>query len=113
MGVGNLKKTDKPLPHAATSAEADAFIAGARVDGQNRDMGDKAFLNKKVKKVKRWKSTMFSLDDELNQEIDRLSLLPRTVKRSRSDVIRVAVRLLAEQGDEGAKALLELMDDNS
>lgn len=107
MGVGNLKKPDKPLPHAATSAKADAFIAGAKVDGQNRAMGDKAGGNKKVK---RWKSTMFSLDDELNQEIDRLSLLPHTVKRSRSDVVRVAVKLLAEQGDEGAKALLESMD---
>lgn len=106
MGVGNLKKQDK-ASHASSSPEAEAFIQGAKVDGQ------RAAKTSGNRKPKVWKSVMFSLDNEISDEITRLSLLPRTVKRSRSDVIRVAVGLLAEQGDEQAKILLESMDDNS
>ncbi|MNY77363.1 hypothetical protein D3C86_2172360 [compost metagenome] len=40
-----------------------------------------------------------SLDEQVDAELDRLSLLPRDFKSSRSDVVKAAVALLATHSD--------------
>lgn len=45
-------------------------------------------------KEKGYKRITFSLSDEVDKEVDRLSLVPRDFRASRSDVIRAAIALL-------------------
>ena len=96
MGVGNLRKGANP---AATSPAADDFINAAKVDGKNSSSAVSA--SQRV-----YKRVTFSLTDELDKEIDRLSLIPRGFRASKSDVIRAAVALLSDQCDEGISRLL-------
>lgn len=88
MGIGSLKKDARSK---AASKEADEFIAGAKVDGSRAE--------KPAKRERVYKRVTFSLSDDIDQEIDRLSLIPREFRASRSDVIRTAIALLAEQTD--------------
>lgn len=83
MGIGSLKK---PANTAATTPAADDFINGARVDGKN--------AKPTAAKEKVYKRITFSLSEEIDKEVDRLSLVPRDFRASRSDVIRAAVALL-------------------
>lgn len=97
MGVGNLRKsTTNP---AATSKEANDFVNGARADG--KDGGAKPASNKVYKRV------TFSLTEPISEEIDRLSLIPRGFRASRSDVVRAGVAALAAMTEEQLVALLE------
>lgn len=95
MGVGNLRKGANP---AATSPAADDFINGAKVDGKNNGA---APVSQRV-----YKRVTFSLTDELDKEIDRLSLIPRGFRASKSDVVRAAVALLSDQSEEEISRLL-------
>lgn len=97
MGVSGLKKHS--INQTAQSSAADDFISGARVDGQN-------YATTKTPLAKVYKRITFSLTDELDVEIDRLSLVTREFRASRSDVIRAAVALLASQGDAEVAKLL-------
>ncbi|MNF18583.1 hypothetical protein D3C80_2227560 [compost metagenome] len=47
-----------------------------------------------------------SLDELIDAEIDRLSLLPRDFKTSRSDIVKAAVALLATRSDADVVELL-------
>lgn len=96
MGVGNLRKGANP---AATSPAADEFINGAKVDGKNNGA---APVSQRV-----YKRVTFSLTDDLDKEIDRLSLIPRGFRASKSDVVRAAVALLGGQSDEEISRLLQ------
>lgn len=99
MGVGNLRKgATNP---AANSPAADEFINAAKVDGKNGSASAKPTPSKVFKRV------TFSLTDELDKEIDRLSLIPRGFRATKSDVIRAAVALLAAQGEEAVSSLLQ------
>lgn len=89
MSIGSLKKDARSK---AASKEADDFIAGAKVDGSKAE--------KPSKRERIYKRVTFSLSDDIDQEIDRLSLIPREFRASRSDVIRAAVAMLASQSDE-------------
>lgn len=99
MGVGNLRKG--AVNPAANSPAADEFINAAKVDGKNGTAAAKPAPSKVYKRV------TFSLTDELDKEIDRLSLIPRGFRATKSDVIRAAVALLAEQGEDDVSALLQ------
>lgn len=83
MGIGSLKKTSNP---AVNTPAADDFISGARVDGKSTKQA--------MPKEKGYKRITFSLSEEVDKEVDRLSLIPRDFRASRSDVIRAAIALL-------------------
>jgi len=97
MGVGNLKK---PINPVATSPAADDFINGAKVDGKKP-------MQVASTRERTYKRITFSLSDELDQEIERLSLIPRDFRASRSDVIRAAVALLAMQDEAKIAQLMK------
>lgn len=99
MGVGNLRKGASNV--AATSHAADEFINAAKVDGKKGAASGRPASSKTYKRV------TFSLTDELDREIDRLSLIPRRFRASKSDVIRAAVALLAEQDENEVSRLLQ------
>ena len=84
-----LTKKIEPSP-AAIQADADAFIGAAKVAHNGK--------NSKVKTAS-YKRVNLSLDEMVDAELDRLSLLPRDFKASRSDVVKAAVALLVAQAD--------------
>ncbi|WP_055137502.1 hypothetical protein [Pseudomonas corrugata] len=101
MGVASLKKgAGSGAERAAASPAAESFINGAKVDGKNGAAAAKPVHAKVYKRI------MFSLTSEIDEEIERLSLLPHGCRVSRSDIIRAAVALLASQGDEKVSKLL-------
>ena len=54
-----------------------------------------------------FKRVTFSLTDQISEEIDRLSLIPRGFRVSRSDVVRAGVAALAAMPEEQLVALLD------
>jgi hypothetical protein len=104
MALGSLKK-GAGSGAAATSPAADSFINGAKIDGKNGKVASKPAPSKVYKRI------MFSLTSEIDDEVERLSLVPRGFRVSRSDVIRAAVALLAKQGDEAVAQLLKELKD--
>ncbi|HHK3903632.1 TPA: hypothetical protein ACQSOG_000645 [Pseudomonas aeruginosa] len=54
-----------------------------------------------------FKRVTFSLTDQISEEIDRISLIPRGFRASRSDVVRAGVAALAEMTEEQVVALLD------
>lgn len=82
-----LRKTPSPAP---AGQDADAFIGAAKV----MHNGEKAKPT-----ARKYKRVTLSLDEQVNAELDRLSLLPRDFKASRSDVVKAAVALLASHSD--------------
>lgn len=106
MGVASLKKgAGSGAEAAAASQAADSFINGAKIDGKN------GAVAAKPAQVRVYKRIMFSLTSEVDLEVERLSLLPHGFRVSRSDVIRAAVALLANQGDESVSKLLKELKD--
>lgn len=97
MGVGNLRKG---VNSAATSPAADDFINAAKVDGKKSSSA--AVVSRRV-----YKRVTFSLTDEIDKEIERLSLIPRGFHASKSDVIRAAVALLSDQSEEEISRLMQ------
>lgn len=91
MGLEGLKRNPDSGP---LSRHNDEFVAGAKV-------------KTKAKKVKKHHRVAFMLDNIADAQVDRLSLLPRTFKVSRSKVVRVAVALLAAQTEEEVIRLLQ------
>lgn len=53
------------------------------------------------------KRVTFSLTDQISEEIDRLSLIPRGFRASRSDVVRAGVAALAAMSEEQLVAFLD------
>jgi hypothetical protein len=101
MGVGDLAKHGNRA--TATSQEADDFINGARTDGK------KAVKPKPIKE-RVYKRLTFSLSQDIDDDIERLSLVPRDFRATRSDVIRAAVALLASRPED---EIADLMRDAS
>lgn len=99
MGLDGLKQTDTKT--AALSPTADALINAAKTDGKHAPGKAK----RKPKKV--FTRVTFSLTAAVDKEVDRLSLIPRTFRSSRSSVVRAALKLLAKQGDEEITKLLK------
>lgn len=86
----SLKGLTKSTTEPASHADADAFIGAAKV-AHNGDT--------KSKTARKYKRVNLSLDEQVDVELDRLSLLPRDFKSSRSDVVKAAVALLAQHSD--------------
>ncbi|OCX17383.1 hypothetical protein [Pseudomonas graminis] len=102
MGLKDLIR--KPEQVTRTREENDeaalAFIAAAPVSATHKP-------KRKRKKAPTFVRTTFSLSKELNRQIDKISLLPRSFRASRSDVIRAGVIALQQLDKADLLALLE------
>ena len=54
-----------------------------------------------------FKRVTFSLTNQISEEIDRLSLIPRGFRASRSDVVRAGVAALTSMTEEQVVVLLD------
>lgn len=54
-----------------------------------------------------FKRVTFSLTDQISEEIDRLSLVPRNFRATRSDVVRAGVAALSAMTEDQVVALLD------
>lgn len=54
-----------------------------------------------------FKRVTFSLTDQISEEIDRLSLVPRGFRATRSDVIRAGVVALSAMTEDQVVAILD------
>ena len=88
MSLKGLRKAPSP---AGQTADADAFIGAAKV----MHNGD----TPKPRTERKYKRVNLSLDEQVDAELDRLSLLPRDFKSIRSDVVKAAVALLSTHSD--------------
>lgn len=94
----SLKGLNKPANTAALSPSADDFIKGAKVSGGP--------LSKPASEAV-FKRLTFSLDDDIDKEINELSLIPRSFRATRSDVVRAAIALLRAQGESEIADLIK------
>lgn len=109
MGVGDMRKGARPL-HADSPA-ADAFINAAKIDGEKGVVKASQPQAKQEKKLKVYKRLNFSLDDLVDQEIERLSLIPRTFRATRSDVVRAGIAALSAMSNKEIAELMEKVRD--
>lgn len=101
MGLKNLIKQPKEeVAPSPNDAAALAFISGAPVTAAPES-------KPKKKKGPTFVRCTFSLSKDFNRQIEKMSLIPRTFRATRSDVIRAGI--LALQGLEKSEqlALLE------
>lgn len=101
MGVADMKKGARPTH--ADSPEADEFIQGAKVDGKKGVVAAPPAPTKEAK----FKRLNFSLDDSVDREIERLSLIPRTFRATRSDVVRAGIAALSAMSEEQIVEMME------
>ena len=94
--MSTLKGLTKSASPAPSGQDADAFIAAAKVHSNTP----------KPPRTVRAKRVNLSLDEQSDATIDRLSLLPRDFKASRSDVVKAAVALLATYAEDDVIELL-------
>lgn len=80
----SLKGLGKEERHVQ-EIKAEDFIKGA----------SKRVASLKVSKERTFERCMFSLTHEVSKEIDRLSLVPRDFRASRSDVVKAAIAAFA------------------
>ncbi len=112
MGLKDLKKPAQAVPASVPDNDTAAleFISGAAVKsgGSTSTPGRRRGRPpKKVSELRNTTPTTFSLDKKVNRAIDRLTLAPRNLKVSRSDVVRAGVLALQEMDQEQLQALLE------
>jgi Arc/MetJ-type ribon-helix-helix transcriptional regulator len=105
MGLKDLiRKPDQVTPTTEANDEAAlAFISAAPVSATPEP-------KRKRKKAPTFVRTTFSLSKDVNRQIDKISLLPRTFRISRSDVIRAGI--MALQNLEKAE-LITLLENAS
>ena len=102
MGLKDLiRKPDQALPSSDANDEAAlAFISAAPVSATTPP-------KRKRKKAPTFVRTTFSLSKDFNKQIDKITLLPRTFRISRSDVIRAGIIALQQLEKGELIALLE------
>lgn len=102
MGLKDLIR--KPQQVVLTPEETDeaalAFIAAAPVSATHKP-------KRKRKKAPTFVRTTFSLSKDLNKQIDKISLMPRSFRASRSDVIRAGIIALQQLDKVDLLTLLE------
>ncbi|HEX8590722.1 hypothetical protein [Pseudomonas sp.] len=81
------------------------FIGGAALQAAPVDTPKPAPKARKAKKAPAVR-TIFSLTEDVNKQIDKLSLQPRTFKASRSDVVKAGVLALQAMSKAEVVALL-------
>ncbi|GGM32653.1 MULTISPECIES: hypothetical protein [Pseudomonas] len=104
MGLKDLRKPAVPLvkdEKLGSDEAAEAFISGAPVSTAP------AVPKKKKKSQAVFVRTTFSLSKKVNKDIDKLSLLPRDFRVSRSDVVRAGILALSQLEQAEVLALLE------
>jgi Arc/MetJ-type ribon-helix-helix transcriptional regulator len=112
MGLKDLKKPAQAVPASVPDNDTAAleFISGAAVKsgGSTSTPGRRRGRPpKKLSELRNTTPTTISLDKKVNRAIDRLTLAPRNLKVSRSDVVRAGVLALQEREQEQLQALLE------
>ncbi|NWA11935.1 ribbon-helix-helix domain-containing protein [Pseudomonas gingeri] len=90
-GLKGLAKTSTDEKAQRTEDAALAFIGSASLVAPKPT---EPAPEKKKKPAAKSKRVNFSLDDSIDKQIDKLSMMPRNFKASRSDVIRAGVQLL-------------------
>jgi Arc/MetJ-type ribon-helix-helix transcriptional regulator len=102
MGLKDLirKPLHESMDNEANDEAALAFIAGAPVSATPKP-------KRKRKKAPTFVRTTFSLSKDVNKQIDKISLIPRAFRASRSDVIRAGVIALQNLDKGDLLALLE------
>lgn len=102
MGLKDLiRRPDQATPSSDANDEAAlAFISAAPVSATPQP-------KRKRKKAPTFVRTTFSLSKDFNKQIDKISLLPRTFRISRSDVIRAGIIALQKMEKGELIALLE------
>jgi Arc/MetJ-type ribon-helix-helix transcriptional regulator len=102
MGLKDLiRQPDEVKPVVEENDEAAlAFIAGAPVSATPKP-------KRKRKKAPSFVRTTFSLSKDFNKQIDKLVLVPRSFRVSRSDVIRAGIMALQNLERPEVLALLE------
>jgi len=94
----SLKGLGKEERHVQ-EIKAEDFIKGA----------SKRVASLKIGKERTYERCMFSLTHEVSKEIDRLSLVPRDFRASRSDVVKAAIAAFAALPEaEQVKQLMEV-----
>lgn len=103
MGLKDLIRKPQPesVDHEANDEAALAFIAGAPVSATPKP-------KRKRKKAPTFVRTTFSLSKDVNKQIDKISLIPRAFRASRSDVIRAGIIALQNLDKVDLLALLEV-----
>lgn len=104
MGLKDLirKPQHESVDQEANNEAALAFIAGAPVSAT-----PKPKAKRRRKKAPTFVRTTFSLSKDVNKQIDKISLMPRAFRVSRSDVIRAGVIALKKLEKGELLALLE------
>lgn len=99
----SLKGLSKSIPTAIldTDMAADSFIGAAKVLHNGTEPKSTGV---------RFKRVNLSLDAKVDAELDRLSLLPRDFRASRSDVVKAAVALLSTQTEENIIDMLRSLN---
>lgn len=99
MALGDLKKRAETRD---SQKLADQFISGAsaRADGSNVTDEEKP-----VRKTT--KSFLFSLTEQMSDEVTRLSRVHPTKRVTRSDIIRLGVLAISNLSDDELIALIE------
>lgn len=89
MGLKDLIRQPKPAEPSleAHDEAALAFISGAPMSATPEP-------RKKRKKAPTFVRTTFSLSKDVNRQIDKLSLMPRNFRATRSDVVRAGIMAL-------------------
>jgi hypothetical protein len=103
MGLKDLMKpveASTPQVDKESDAAAEAFISGAPVST--------APVKRRRKKSQAlFVRTTFSLSKKVNKDIDKLSVLPKHFRVSRSDVVRAGILALSQLEQPELLALLE------
>jgi Arc/MetJ-type ribon-helix-helix transcriptional regulator len=110
MGLRDLKKSAPAEPTTDTDTAAQAFIDGAAVKASPTTTPSGRRRGRPPKKLSELRNTIpttFSLDKKVNRSIDRLTLVSKSVKVSRSDIVRAGVLALQEMEPDQRQALLE------
>ncbi|OBU16181.1 hypothetical protein CTM88_20015 [Photobacterium aquimaris] len=94
----------KKRERATEQQKIDAFARGAEINVITKETA--------VKRERKFKRVTFSLTEHEDQLIDDLSLTVRSFRCNRSQVVKAALALLAEQDEKTLCSYLEKQNEN-
>lgn len=116
MGLKDLKKgmrleteirAKQMINPNALDAEANKFITAAG----NRQLYSS--MNNTDKKSSNFIRCIFSLNEEVSKEIDRISYLPKSFRAGRSDVVKAALSVLKAMPEDEIIKYLQSVTKNT